>query len=117
MGYISKINIGGSDYDIKDEQLAEEVSKKVDSTSLAAVATSGSYNDLKDLPVIPEIDTSALATKEEVRNLTDEIIANEEVTAAALNDLEEKKADKEYVEQYVEDAITSAITTALNTEV
>ena len=67
------------------------------------------------------IDFSTLATKEEVQNLTNEIIDNEEVHAAALNDLEERKADKDYVEQYVEDAITSAIasaiTTALNTEV
>ena len=44
------------------------------------------------------IDFSTLATKEEVQNLTNEIIDNEEVHAAALNDLEERKADKEYVE-------------------
>ena len=40
---------------------------------------------------IPEIDTSALVTKEELAEA-------EEVTAAALNELNEKKADKEYVE-------------------
>lgn len=44
------------------------------------------------------IDFSTLATKEEVQNLTNEIIANEEVHASALNDLEDRKADKTYVE-------------------
>lgn len=39
---------------------------------------------------LKNIDTSDLATKEEVQNLNDEIIANEEVHAAALNDLNER---------------------------
>ena len=36
------------------------------------------------------IDLSTLATKEEVQNLTNEMIANEEVHAAALNDLNDR---------------------------
>lgn len=70
--------------------------------SLAAVATSGSYNDLKNKPDIPEIDTSALVTKEELAEA-------EEVTAAALNDLNEKKADKEYVEDALKNMDTSSL--------
>lgn len=62
----------------------EELAKKADIT----------YVDVK----FGNIDFSTLATKEEVQNLTNEIIDNEEVHAAALNDLEERKADKEYVE-------------------
>lgn len=62
----------------------EELAKKADIT----------YVDEK----FGNIDFSTLATKEEVQNLTNEIIDNEEVHAAALNDLEERKADKEYVE-------------------
>lgn len=53
------------------------------------------------------------ATKEELTNLANEMVANEEIVASSLNDLEERKASKEYVE----DAITSAITNVLNTEV
>ena len=64
-----------------------------------------------------DIDLSTLATKEELTNLTNEMVANEEIVASSLNDLEERKADKDYVEQYVEEAITSAITNVLNTEV
>lgn len=70
--------------------------------SLAAVATSGSYNDLKNKPAIPEIDTSALVTKEELAEA-------EEVAAAALNDLNEKKADKEYVEDALKNMDTSSL--------
>ena len=60
-----------------------------------------------------DADTSSFATKEELQNLTNEIIDNEEVLAAALNDLNDKKADKSYVVA----AIDSAIIAALNTEV
>lgn len=37
-----------------------------------------------------DVDTSNLATKEELESLTNEMIANEEVTAAALNELNER---------------------------
>ena len=51
---------------------------------------------------IPEIDTSALVTKEELAEA-------EEVAAAALNDLNEKKADKEYVEDALKNMDTSSL--------
>lgn len=90
--------------------------------SLAAVATSGSYNDLKNKPAIPEIDTSALVTKEELAEAEEVAAAalndlngrkaDKKIVASSLNDLEERKASKEYVEdevknleQYVEDAL------------
>ena len=41
---------------------------------------------------------SSLASKEELEALRNEVITNEEIVASSLNDLEERKADKEYVE-------------------
>ena len=46
------------------------LSKKITKEELATVATSGSYNDLSDKPVIP--DTTSFYTKTE----TDELLAN-----------------------------------------
>ena len=62
---------------------------------------------------LKNMDTSSLASKEELEALRNEVITNEEIVASSLNDLEDRKADKEYVEK----SITSAITTTLNTEV
>ena len=59
MANISKIRVGGVDYDIKDQELATEVGKKADSSSLAKVATSGSYNDLSNKPTIPTAVTES----------------------------------------------------------
>lgn len=59
MADISKIRVGGVDYDIKDQELTTEVSKKADSSSLAKVATSGSYNDLSNKPTIPSAVTES----------------------------------------------------------
>lgn len=59
-------------------------------------------------------DISHLATKSEVSvadaNITTEMKSNERVTAAAINNLYETKADK----AYVDDAIISAITNTIN---
>ena len=59
-------------------------------------------------------DVQARATKTEVNEaneaITNKIIDNEQVTAAALNDLYENKANK----AYVDDAIMSAITNTIN---
>lgn len=61
---------------------------------------------------LKNMDTSSLASKEELEALRNEVITNEEIVASSLNDLENRKADKEYVEdevknleQYVEDAL------------
>ena len=59
MGDISKIKVGNIEYDIKDKALAEEVNKKVNISSLATVATSGSYNDLSNKPTIPSAITES----------------------------------------------------------
>ena len=59
MANISKIRVRGVDYDIKDQELATEVGKKADSSSLAKVATSGSYNDLSNKPTIPSAVTES----------------------------------------------------------
>lgn len=61
---------------------------------------------------LKNMDTSSLASKEELEALRNEVITNEEIVASSLNDLEKRKASKEYVEdevknleQYVEDAL------------
>ena len=54
-----------------------------------------------------EVNTESLATKEELETLKNEVIDNEEVVAAALNE----------VRNYVDEQIANAVTTALNTEV
>ena len=54
-----------------------------------------------------EVNTDSLATKAELETLKNEVIDNEEVVAAALNE----------VRNYVDEQIANAVTTALNTEV
>ena len=54
-------------------------------------------------------DVSHLTTKEELNAVVTEILNNEEVTAAALTDLNEKKADKEYVEDALKNMDTSSL--------
>lgn len=69
-----------------------------------------------DITIEADVDTSAFATKEELTTLQTEVINNEEVTAAAINDLNARigaAADT----AYVDNAIASAITSTLNTEV
>ena len=66
---------------------------------------------------LKNMDTSSLASKEELEALRNEVITNEEIVASSLNDLEERKADKDAVEDAITSAIASAITTTLNTEV
>lgn len=64
--------------------------------------------------IVEEIEK--LATKEELTTLQTEVINNEEVTAAAINDLNARigaAADT----AYVDNAISQAITSTLNTEV
>lgn len=53
-GFVKKADVPPlSDYYTKTEVNAE-LAKKADTDSLATVATSGSYNDLSDKPIIPE---------------------------------------------------------------
>ena len=50
---------------------------------------------------------------ESLESLTTEIVANEEVTAAALNDLNDKKASKEDLANAIAEAITQTLNTAV----
>lgn len=134
-------NVDLSGYATND-YVNSKLEDKVNTSSLATVATSGSYNDLSNKPTIPtEVtestvsgwgfvksagtyskpstgipktdlesaiqtsldkadtalqehqDISHLATKDEVADLTNEMIANEEVHAAAYNDLDSRLKD------------------------
>jgi hypothetical protein len=62
---------------------------------------------------MPEIDLSALAQKADLDALTEAVVENEEVTAAALNDLNDRKASKEDVANAIAEAITNTLNTAV----
>lgn len=72
----------------------------------AEEVTAASLNDLNEKKADKEyvedalknMDTSSLASKEELEALRNEVITNEEIVASSLNDLEDRKADKEYVD-------------------
>lgn len=61
--------------------------------------------------------TKDLASKAELNDainaLTEAVVENEEVTAAALNDLNDKKASKEDVANAIAEAITNTLNTAV----
>lgn len=110
--------IGGADIDLSTLATKEELAE-------AEEVTAAALNDLEDRKADKEyvedalknMDTSSLASKEELEALRNEVITNEEIVASSLNDLEERKASKEEVEDAITSAIASAITTTLNTEV
>lgn len=57
--------------------------------------------------------TKDLAQKADLDALTEAVVENEEVTAAALNDLNDKKASKEDVANAIAEAITNTLNTAV----
>lgn len=109
---------GKADTSAVTAEIAAAVSGKADSDSLATVATTGSYNDLEDKPTIPTVPTDVSAFNNDAGYITADAITgkadvsaittiqsaitsiqsamteDEEVTAAALNDLEANKQDK-----------------------
>lgn len=62
---------------------------------------------------MPEIDLSALAQQADLDALTEAVVENEEVTAAALNDLNDRKASHEDVANAIAEAITQTLNTAV----
>lgn len=68
-----------------NEKQDEEIAKKASSTDLAAVAKSGSYNDLTDKPTIPTVPTKVTAFENDAGYLT--------------------KADKEEIEGAVDEKV------------
>jgi hypothetical protein len=53
-----------SENPVQNKVITTELNKKVNSSSLANVATSGSYNDLSDKPTIPTVDNAMSTTSE-----------------------------------------------------
>lgn len=80
---------------IKD--LTTKIKSKADSSSLAPVATSGSYNDLSDKPTIPTVNNGALTIQQNgttlgtfTANSSDDKIVNiQTITAATVAPAEE----------------------------
>lgn len=103
-GLVTMLNTLGTELDTLDTKLdtesaklQKEIEKKADESSLSAVATSGSYNDLSDKPFIPskvsQIENdSDYATRQEVANRIADIIAN------APADLDTLKEIADYIE-------------------
>lgn len=94
-------------------EIAEATSGKADSSSLATVATSGSYNDLIDKPTIPTVPTSNTAFTNDAGYITSDALSGyaessavtEEITAAVSG-----KADSSdvYTKSEVDNAISAA---------
>jgi hypothetical protein len=80
---------GGADISdfVTKSELAE--AEKVTASALNDLNTRKADKQFVE-DALTNIDTSDLATKGEVQDLTEEIIANEKVHAAALNDLNER---------------------------
>lgn len=83
------------------EQYVKDKVSEIPVVSLDGLATEEWVNEQ-----ISGINLSGYATKTELTTLTEEILANEEVTAAALNDLNDRKADIAYVTNAIAEAIT-----------
>lgn len=63
----------------------QDISGKVNYTDLASVATSGSYDDLSDKPVIP--DLTGYATTDDVDNAIAALVSSAPTTLDTLNEL------------------------------
>ena len=82
-----------------EQQISGKQDKLVNGTNIKTI---NGESILGEGNIVVNVDTSNLATKEELAEA-------EEVAAAALNDLEEKKADKEYVEDALKNMDTSSL--------
>ena len=69
---------------VQNKAVATALATKMDSVSLATVATSGSYNDLSNKPTIPTVPTKVSAFTNDSGYLTS--IADASVTTAKLAD-------------------------------
>ena len=75
---IKKINVGGVDYTIVDEAAARNA-------DLAAVAKSGSYNDLSNTPSIPSVSNATITVKQ-TGKANQTFTLNGTATTITLND-------------------------------
>lgn len=69
-----------------EQQIAAKQEQLVSGTNIKTINGESILGE-GNIEIKADIDTSTLATKEELATLQNEVIANEEVTAAALNDL------------------------------
>lgn len=106
----------------------QDISGKADKSSLATVATSGSYNDLVDKPTIPnEVTESTVSGWGFTKNTGTYSKPSDGIPKTDLSSDVQSSLDKAEsaiqslagyaTETFVSDAIASAITTTLNTEV
>lgn len=70
-----------------EQQIANKQDILVSGTSIKTI---NGESILGEGNIVVNVDTSNLATKEEVTNLQNEVIANEEVTAAAFNEINDR---------------------------
>lgn len=91
-----------------EQQIANKQDKLVSGTNIKTI---NGEPILGEGNIVVNVDTSNLATKEEVTNLQNEVIANEEVVAAAFNEINER-INEAVLE--VDNKIASSITNAIN---
>ena len=104
------LTIGSNTYEIVDEKARTDLSKKVDVSSLAPVATSGSYNDLSDSPNFADVAISG-----NYNDLTNKPNLSTVATSGNYNDLSDKPTVDEDITPTSNNPVTSsAIYNALN---
>ena len=108
-----------------------DISGKADKSELSSVATSGSYDDLINKPIIPSKTSELTNDSGYLNSIPEEYVTETELDSKGyLTEHQDisGKADKAttlagygianaYTKQEVDMAISSAITTTLNTEV
>ena len=93
MANVTKLNIGGTDYDIVDASVPSWAKQSTKPTytaneisGLANVATSGSYNDLSNKPTIPAAydDTALSARVTVLEGQTHNVTYNQSTTTLTI---------------------------------
>lgn len=110
-------NVGGTtvtkeEFESTVTTINESIATKQDTlVSGTSIKTINGVSVLGEGDIEINVDTSSLATKEELESLTNEVITNEEVVAAAFNEINER-INEAVLE--VDNKIASSITNAIN---
>lgn len=100
-----------------EQQIAAKQEQLVSGTNIKTINGESVLGE-GNIEIKADIDTTTLATKEELATLQNEVIANEEVTAAALNDLNDrlgKLAENVQGETVTKEEFETAVSDLTNT--
>ena len=101
------------------QEVDDAISGKTNTADLAAVATSGSYNDLEDKPTIPTVPTNVSELNNDAGYITSYTVTKQDITNALeyepLSAVPENYATTGYVSDAIsEKADSSAVTASIN---